>query len=847
MYRTLGIDLGTTNSVVAQLRRGEPEIIHNRQNQEATPSVVGRGKRGELLVGSSARGRVATDAENIIRSVKRFIGRKFKDPQVQAVLKDLAYRVTPGQDGDVNVWFNGRAYTPIELSAIILRRLKEDAELRSGEVFHRAVITVPAYFGERQVAATQEAGRLAGFQVLRIINEPTAAALAYGMTGDLGDEGRTVLVYDLGGGTFDISILLLMPGSVSVLGIEGDNLLGGDDFDRLLTEELLREIRGEHGADYRPDQRDRPRIDGAAESAKIELSSQLVADVNLTGLGGGRLILETELARERFEQLLAARIGRTLELTRKAVREANLTVEDIDEVLLVGGSTAIPLVERELAGLFGPERIRRGVNPMQCVALGAAVQAALIAELDCPSCRTDNPVAAADCAGCGNSLLGEPRTTCETCFLPVDPAAGACPKCDTAPAGAEDPAALLLKPPAGAAGVRSCPRCGTAAAPGAAACGLCGEVLAPAAAADGDTGGLRCAACGVLNAPGVEACTGCGEWMQVANPFDITPKHLGIELNDGRMAVIIPKNTNYPTVEPVHKDFYATGGGRRRLEVAVYEGDHEVAQQNELIGALTLRLPEDGAGRTPITVSFGLSADRTITLEVRIRGGEAKTVTLERTVLDPEWRAKVDDRRRAVAEFTERWEQELTPEERRAAESLLGELDDMAAGQVRGRSAEQVLAESLQRQEAQAMVRGVSAYLNAVIQSCDRLLRPEDLDELKRLRTRLDEARDAGDQAAALAVAEQADAAIAALGHTVRVLTYCRVFVAQGMVSPALAQQVRAGLQRVDDGLDTGNYELVNAGMTELVECYALAGQDIDAHHDAVPSGPVRPEEAGPR
>ncbi|MFF3597324.1 Hsp70 family protein [Kitasatospora indigofera] len=844
MYRTLGIDLGTTNSVVAQLRRGEPEIIHNRQNQEATPSVVGRGKRGELLVGSSARGRVATDAENIIRSVKRFIGRKFKDPQVQAVLKDLAYRVTPGQDGDVNVWFNGRAYTPIELSAIILRRLKEDAELRSGEVFHRAVITVPAYFGERQVAATQEAGRLAGFQVLRIINEPTAAALAYGMTGDLGDEGRTVLVYDLGGGTFDISILLLMPGSVSVLGIEGDNLLGGDDFDRLLTEELLREIRAEHGAGYEPDQRDRPRIDGAAEGAKIELSSQLVADLNLTGLGGGLLILETELERERFERLVAGRIERTLELTRKAVREANLTVADIDEVLLVGGSTAIPLVERELAALFGPERIRRGVNPMQCVALGAAVQSALIAELDCPSCRTDNPLAAADCAGCGNSLLGEPRTTCQGCFLPVDPQAAECPKCGTPPVPDEHPA--LPPVPAAAAGVRSCPRCGTAAAPGATACGLCGESLAPAAA-DGDTGGLRCAACGVLNAPGAESCSGCGEWMQVANPFDITPKDLGIELNDGRMAVIIPKNTNYPTAEPVHKDFFATGGGSRRLEVAVYEGDHEVAQQNELIGALTMKLPEDTTGRARITVSFGLSADRTITLEVRIKGGEAKTVTLQRTVLDPEWRAKVDDRRRAVAEFTERWEQELTPEERRAAENLLGELDDMAAGQVKGRSAEQMLADSLQRQEAQAMVRGVSAYLSAVIQSCDRLLRPDDLDELKRLRAELDAARDAGDQAAAVDAAERADAAIAALGHTVRVLTYCRVFVVQGMVSPALAQQIRAALQRVDDGLDTGNYELVNAGMTDLVECYALAGQDIDAHHGSVPSGPVRPEEAGPR
>jgi len=239
MYRTLGIDLGTTNSVVAQLRRGEPEIVFNRQNQEGTPSVVGRGRRGELLVGSTARSRLALDGENVIRSVKRFMGRKFRDPQVQAALDELDYKVTAGTDGDVYVWFDGRSYTPIEISAIILHRLKEDAEQRLGEPLHRAVITVPAYFGERQVAATREAGRMAGLHVLRVINEPTAAALAYGMTAEAGDEGRTVLVYDLGGGTFDISILLLVPGSVSVLGIEGDNLLGGDDFDRAIATALL--------------------------------------------------------------------------------------------------------------------------------------------------------------------------------------------------------------------------------------------------------------------------------------------------------------------------------------------------------------------------------------------------------------------------------------------------------------------------------------------------------------------------------------------------------------------------------------------------------------------------------
>ncbi|MFD4399472.1 Hsp70 family protein [Kitasatospora sp. NPDC058478] len=855
MYRTLGIDLGTTNSVVAHLRRGEPEIIFNRQNQEATPSVVGSGRKGELLVGSTARSRVAIDGVNVIRSVKRFMGRKFKDPQVQAALKEVDYKVTAGTDGDVNVWFNGRSYTPIEISAIILHRLKEDAEQRFGEPFHRAVITVPAYFGERQVAATQEAGRMAGLHVLRIINEPTAAALAYGITSEAGDEGRTVLVYDLGGGTFDISILLLVPGSVSVLGIEGDNLLGGDDFDRAITTALLEDIREEYGADYQPDLRDRPKIASTAETIKIELSHQEASEVILPGLGAGQLVLETEFERARFEELIEAQIERTIELTHKAIMQANLTVGDIDEVVLVGGSTAIPLVARRLGEVFGPRRIRRGVNPMQCVALGAAVQSALVGEVECPECRAPGDLSASNCANCATTLLGGPRVSCAGCHLPVDAEAAACPKCGQELGGSAAGAAIPAQSQAATA-VRSdnCPRCGTPAAPGVTACELCGEALNSAAPGQtrvastaAEDVGLRCAACGVVNPPGSEACQGCGELMQVTNPFDITPKNLGIELNDGRLAVIIPKNTSYPTSSPVSREFVVSGSGRQRLEIAVYEGEHEIAQQNELIGHLTLRLPAGLGGRTPVEVSFGLDRDRTITLSVRIQGGGEKTVKLERVTLDPELKVQVEEQQRQIETFTDRWGGELTEAEMREAQRLMDSLDDLAAGQTRGQSVDEALERAQRQLKAQRWVRGSEAYLSLFIHYCEKHLDPSDLDRLRSVAADLRLRREAADWEGAMRAAQRADELCDSLGHTFRMLTMCNVYVNQNMVSPALAQRIMAELRGLDEAVESANMEAANQHSSALLALYAQAQRELGSEPLAESLGPVRPEEAGPR
>ncbi|MEZ0091711.1 Hsp70 family protein [Streptacidiphilus sp. EB129] len=852
MIRTLGIDLGTTNSVVAQLRRGEPEIVYNKQNQEATPSVVGRGRRGELLVGTAARGRMASDSENVIRSAKRFMGRKFRDQQVQAALGELDYKVTAGQDGDVNVWLGGRSYTPIEISAIILRKLKEDAEERAGAPFQRAVITVPAYFGERQVAATQEAGRLAGFHVLRIINEPTAAALAYGMTGDLGEDGRTVLVYDLGGGTFDISILLLIPGSCSVLGIEGDNLLGGDDFDKAITNALLEDARAEFGSEYQPNRKDRPRIATVAEPTKIDLSSQLATDLTVVGLGDGQLILETEFDRTRFEQLIEAQVERTIELTHKAIMEAHLTVADIDEVLLVGGSTSIPLVIRRLGEVFGPKRIKLGGNPMQCVALGAAVQSALLGEVECPECRQAADLAEESCGNCSASLVGAERVSCPTCYIPVPAEDATCPKCDTAldgsgaaPGTPEAGSAKAAPRPAAQPQNRSCPRCGTPAAPGETECDLCGSPLGGAQAADqiitDEPAGLRCAQCRTVNVPGAETCSGCGAWLQVANPFDITPKSLGIELNDGRFAVIMPKGTSYPTSDPVSRDFHVSGKGRQRLEVAVLEGDKEIAQQNELIGHLNLRLPENFSGRVPVTVSFGLSQDRTITLSVRIHGGPQHTVKMVRASLDPQTKGELDKKRTEIESYTEHWSDELTEAEKTAARKAIEDLDDFSSGMTEGRSVEAALRSFSEQADIQRRARGTDAYVGAVLFFCEKLIRDEDREALRRVHDELRAARERADFDAMKRLTIACDRLADSLGPNILVVTYSHIYVSQNLLSPALTQRLRSALRAIDDGLESANMEQVNQALSTLVDLYAAAQAELK-DRPVIDTTPVRLE-----
>ncbi|GAB6877214.1 molecular chaperone DnaK [Thermaerobacter litoralis] len=376
MGKVVGIDLGTTNSVVAVLEGGEPTVITNAEGSRLTPSVVGWSKGGELLVGQVAKRQAVTNPERTIFSIKRFMGRRFSEVRDEA--GRVPYKVVEGPNGDARVEVDGKLYSPEEISAMILRKLKQDAEAYLGEPVTQAVITVPAYFNDAQRQATKNAGRIAGLEVLRIINEPTAAALAYGL--DKGEDQK-ILVFDLGGGTFDVSILELGDGVFEVRATSGNNHLGGDDFDQRIIDWLAEEFKKEHGIDLRQDRMALQRLKEAAEKAKIELSSTLSTNINLpfiTADASGPKHLDMTLTRAKFEELTADLVEATMGPTRRALEDAGLKPEDIDKIILVGGSTRIPAVQRAIKEFFGKEP-HKGVNPDEVVAMGAAIQGGVLA------------------------------------------------------------------------------------------------------------------------------------------------------------------------------------------------------------------------------------------------------------------------------------------------------------------------------------------------------------------------------------------------------------------------------------------------------------------------------------
>ncbi len=376
MGKIIGIDLGTTNSVVAVMEGGEPVVVANAEGSRLTPSVVGFTKDGERLVGQVAKRQAITNPENTIFSIKRFMGRRFDEVGPEA--SRVPYRVVAGPDGMARV--QGREkkeYTPQEISAMILGKLKSDAEAYLGEAVGQAVITVPAYFNDAQRQATKDAGRIAGLEVLRIINEPTASALAYGVD-KAGD--HTVLVFDLGGGTFDVSLLELSDGVFEVKATSGNNHLGGDDFDQRIVDHMAEGFRREQGIDLRKDRMALQRLKEAAEKAKIELSSVLQTNINLpfiTADANGPKHLELTLTRAKFNELTADLVDATMGPSRQAMEDAGIDAARIDKVLLVGGSTRIPAVQDACKRLFGKDPFK-GINPDEVVALGAAVQAGVL-------------------------------------------------------------------------------------------------------------------------------------------------------------------------------------------------------------------------------------------------------------------------------------------------------------------------------------------------------------------------------------------------------------------------------------------------------------------------------------
>jgi molecular chaperone DnaK len=377
MGKVIGIDLGTTNSCVAVLEGGKPVVISNSEGGRTTPSIVGFGKTGERLIGQLAKRQAVTNAENTVFSIKRFIGRRWNDTQDER--SRVPYTCIRGKDDTVDVQIRGKTYTPQEVSAMILQKLKQDAESYLGEPVTQAVITVPAYFTDAQRQATKDAGTIAGLEVMRIINEPTAAALSYGL--DKQDQDQTVLVFDLGGGTFDVSVLQLGEGVFEVKATSGNNHLGGDDFDNLLVRWMMDNFQQQEGVDLSTDKMALQRLREAAEKAKIELSSTLTTTINLpfiTADNTGPKHLEMELTRAKFEELVGSLIQATIEPVTQALKDCDLTPDQIERIILVGGSTRIPAVQEAIQNYFGGKAPDRSVNPDEAVALGAAIQAGVL-------------------------------------------------------------------------------------------------------------------------------------------------------------------------------------------------------------------------------------------------------------------------------------------------------------------------------------------------------------------------------------------------------------------------------------------------------------------------------------
>lgn len=378
MGRIIGIDLGTTNSVVAIMEGGEPAVITSSEGGRLVPSVVAvKPGSGERMVGQVARRQAVINPENTMFSIKRFMGRKFSDPEVQKAITNVPFNVTAAPNGDIRVHMGGKEYSPPEISAMILSKLKADAEAYTGESISQAVITVPAYFNDSQRNATKDAGKIAGLEVLRIINEPTASSLAYGL-GKKKDE--TLAVYDLGGGTFDISILDVGDGVFEVKATNGDTFLGGDDFDQRIIDWAADEFSKEQGIDLRQDRQALQRLKEGAEKAKIELSSVLETEINLpfiTANASGPKHLNIKLTRAKLEQLTEDLVERSINPCKLALDDAGITPSDIDEILLVGGMTRMPAVVEAVRGFFEKDP-HKGVNPDEVVAVGAAIQAGVL-------------------------------------------------------------------------------------------------------------------------------------------------------------------------------------------------------------------------------------------------------------------------------------------------------------------------------------------------------------------------------------------------------------------------------------------------------------------------------------
>ncbi len=409
MAKIIGCDLGTTNSVIA-IKQGDVKVLQSRENHNSIPSVVGSHK-DQIIVGSLAVDRMAGAPDNTIVSIKRLMGRAFRDPEVERVRSRYLYKVvspSEGTDDDLRVILGGKQYSPIEVSSQILKKVKEDAELRLNDNVEFAVITVPAYFTDKQRDATRKAGQMAGLKVQKILDEPTAAAIAFGADNVGPNDAANILVYDLGGGTFDISVLTVVGPVFAQLAIQGDMWLGGDDFDHKIMDYVVNHVKNEYDVDAGKNKRFLIELKKRAEQAKMALSGMAHTDINVIGMlqdkDNNLIDVELELTRAQFEDMIRPDVERSIELVKSAIANASMTVDEIDHVLLVGGSSCIPLVRKSLVAVFGERKVRMDVDAMKCVAYGAAVLAARLGErVECSKGHI-NPGTAVVCGECGEHL-----------------------------------------------------------------------------------------------------------------------------------------------------------------------------------------------------------------------------------------------------------------------------------------------------------------------------------------------------------------------------------------------------------------------------------------------------------
>ncbi|MGB8258910.1 MAG: Hsp70 family protein [Terracidiphilus sp.] len=747
MGKCIGIDLGTTNSVAA-VRMATAQVLQNRESQDLTRSVVGEYK-GQIRVGQLALDQQLLAPKDTIESIKRLMGRGFRDENVQRVKSRAAYAIvepTDGTDDDVRVLMGGKPFSPIQISSMILKKVKEDAEMRLNDTVEYAVITVPAYFTDKQKDATRKAGQLAGLKVQKVLDEPTAAALAFGVDNVGPDDSKTILVYDLGGGTFDVSVMTIVSGAFVQLNIEGDMWLGGDDFDRKLMDHVLRHVKMVYGIDGATDPKFMVELKKKAEQAKKALSSMTRTDITIPGMlksdAGDLIDVELEISRSEFEALISSDVARSMEIVHKAIRNAGeaMTPEQIDHVLLVGGSSYIPLVQSSLAAIFGRQKLMMNVDPMKCVAYGAAILSAKWAEkVECPNGHP-NPGKNIVCesAGCGLPLASSDGIIVAPGVTPMHYGIRTRAKTVRCPRGHEN---------------------------------------------SGQNRKCQVEGCS-------EAITGADDCFEV----------------------IIPKGSSYPTPDPVPQRFTTPAPNLKRLRVPIYAGLDPVASKNELQATIWLELPQGVREATPVEVAFSLDDDGILKkVQVKLLDGSGTQIEtyLDR---GSELRSRIEQRLDQLKRKKDESREELDPEKERRWEELYAEAtralsanNAAAAGQCAG-NMEQLLSDGDAAWKKKAQ--GLCGYTDAVL-DYSFLLDPPKTQQLKTMMRELQSCIDRNDEVGAASRFEDLDKATDDLPGAVlmlmRILRAISVATEKGLLADA--DRIRAARNQIEAALRANEWD----------------------------------------